>query len=100
MTQCCGIPLIRCDFDSALKAANYHNKKMQESIGDTVPDTKPPNEGQTDQSTEVWTSRCPWTVIKYKQFLEEYADAPPTPPRKKCEVDLKMQTIQTTDCSR
>ena len=77
MTQRCSIPLIRCDFDSALKPANSHSKEMQETIGDTVPDTKPPDDGQTDQSTEVRTSRCPRTVINYKQFLEEYADAPP-----------------------
>ena len=37
------------------------------------------------------TSSHPRTVINYKQFLEEYADAPPTPPRKKCEVDLKCK---------
>ena len=91
MTQCCSIPLIRCDFDSALKAANSHNKEMQETTGSTVPDDKPPDEGQTDKSTEVRTSSHPRTVINYKEFLEEYADAPPTPPRKKHEVDLKCK---------
>ena len=91
MKQCCSIPLIRCDFDSALKAVNSHNKEMQETTGNTVPDNKPPDEGQTDKSTEVRSSSHPRKVINYKQFLEEYADAPPTPPRKKREVDLKCK---------
>ena len=91
MTQHCSIPLIRCDFDSALKAANSHNKEMHENTGNTVPDNKPPNEGQTDKSTEVRTSSHPRTVINNKQFLEEEADAPTTPPRKKREVDLKRK---------
>ena len=62
---------------------------MYENTRNTVPDNKHPNEGQTDKSTEVRTSSHPRMVINYKQFLEEYADAPPTPPRKKREVDLK-----------
>ena len=91
MTQHCSIPLIQCDFDSALKAVNSHNKEMHETTVNTVPDKKPPDEGQTDKSREVRTSSHPQTVINYKQFLEEYTDAPPTPPRKKCEVDLKRK---------
>ena len=53
MTQHCSIPLIRCDFDSALKAANSHNKEMHETTVNTVPDNKPPDEGQTDKLMEV-----------------------------------------------
>ena len=64
---------------------------MHETTVNTVPDNKLPDEGQTDKSTEVRTSSHPQTVINYKQFLEEYTDAPPTPPRKKCEVDLKRK---------
>ena len=30
-------------------------------------------------------------MINYRQFFEEYTDAPPTLPRKKCEVDLKRK---------
>ena len=64
---------------------------MHETTGNTVKDNKPQDEGQTDKSAEVRTSSHPRTVINYKQFLEEYADAPPTLPRKKCEVDLKCK---------
>ena len=91
MTQHCSIPLIRCNFDSALKAANSHNKEMHKTTGNAVPDNKPPDEVQPDKTQEVQTSSCPRTVTNYKQFLEEYADAPPTPPRKKHEVDLKCK---------
>ena len=62
---------------------------MYENIGNIAPDNTPPDESQTDKSAEVRTSSHPRTVINYKQFLEEYADAPTTPPRKKREVDLK-----------
>ena len=53
MTQCCSIPLIRCDFDSALKAVNSHNKEMQETTGNAAPDNKPPDEAQPDKTQEV-----------------------------------------------
>ena len=64
---------------------------MYETIGNSVPDNKPPDEVQPDKTQEVRTSSCPRTVINYKQFLEEYTDAPPTLPRKKHEVDLKRK---------
>ena len=53
MTQHCSIPLIRCDFDSALKAANSHNKEMHETTGNVVPDNNPPDEVQPDKTQEV-----------------------------------------------
>ena len=53
MTQRCSIPLIRCDFDSALKAANSHNKEMHETTGNAAPDNKPPDEVQPDKTQEV-----------------------------------------------
>ena len=62
---------------------------MHETTGNAAPDNKPPDEVQPDKTQEVQTSSRPRTVINYKQFLEEYTDAPPTPPRKKREVDLK-----------
>ena len=40
---------------------------------------------------EVCTSDRTQTVIDYKKFLEDYADEPPSPPRKKRDVDLKHQ---------
>ena len=59
MTQHCSIPLIRCDFDSALKAANSHNKEMHETTGNAAPDNKPPDEVQPDKTQEVRTSSHP-----------------------------------------
>ena len=53
MTQCCSIPLIRCDFDSALQAANSHNKEMHETTGNTLPENKPPDEDQSDEIQKV-----------------------------------------------
>ena len=76
ITQRCSIPLLRCDFDSALKAANSHNKEMHETTGNTLPENKLPEEDQSDEIQKVRTSSRPRTVINYKQFLEEYADAP------------------------
>ena len=64
---------------------------MHETTGNAAPDNNPPDEVQPDKTQEVRTSSRPRTVINYKQFLEEYADAPPSPPRKKHEVDLKRK---------
>ena len=52
MTQCCSIPLIRCDFDSALKAANSHNKDMQETTRNILAGESP-EEVQPDKTQEV-----------------------------------------------
>ena len=41
--------------------------------------------------TEVRTLNRKRTIIDYKKFLEEYADEPPSPPKKKKEVDLKRK---------
>ena len=62
---------------------------MHETTVNASTDNKPSDEAQPDKTQEVQTSSCPRTVIDYKQFLEEYADAPPTLPRKKREIDLK-----------
>ena len=91
MTQRCSIPLLRCGFDSALKAANSHNKEMHETTGNTLPVNEPPDEVQPDEIQKWRTSSRPQTVINYKQFLEEYSDVPPTPPRKKREIYLKRK---------
>ena len=75
-------------------AADTHRKVTQENIltkPDAVPDCTSQNEVQPDKTTKLQTSSRLHTVINYKQFLEEYTDAPPSPPRKKCEVDLKRK---------
>ena len=47
---------------------------------------------QTDENTSgVRTSGKTRTMINYKQFLEEYADAPPSPPKRQSTVDFKLK---------
>ena len=102
MTQCCSIPLIRCDYESALKAANTHQKESEApKVGDT-PSSVPMLREQAEENKPVCTSGRSRTVIDYKQFLEEYADAPPSPPKRRREVDLKLKCrpAKTTYCSR
>ena len=81
------------DYESAFKAADTHIKVTQENNttkDETMVDNAARSKNQPDNTTEVHTSSRPHTVINYKQFLEEYADAPsPSPPKKKREVDLK-----------
>ena len=88
LMQRCNIPLIRCDYDSALKAADTHRKKI-----------KPPNVNSSsspalalltpsDEIAPLHTSGRTRTVINYKQFLEEFADAPPSPPKRKTDIDF------------
>ena len=55
-----------------------HDSSNQHSSGD-------PNSPMTRTSTRKRT------VIDYKKFLEEYADIPPSPPKRKREVDLKCR---------
>ena len=94
MTQHCSIPLIRCDYESALKAAYTHQKETSREPpkeSDT-PSPLPTSQEQTDENTSgVCTSGRTQTVIDYKQFLEEYADVPPSPPKRRSEVDLKLK---------
>ena len=52
-----------------------------------------PNEG--NNQPEIHTSARKRTIIDYKKFLEEYADEPLSPPKKKREVDLKQKPSKT-----
>ena len=84
MTQHCMIPLIRCDFQSALKAADNHNK---ESAPDDSAPTKPLSSLTPNNEHEPWSETCTSgrtrMVIDYKKFLEHYADDVPPPLPKK-----------------
>ena len=94
MTQCCSIPLIRCDYDSALKAADTHQKETstEPPKENDSPSALPKSQEQTDENLSgVHTSGRTRTVINYKQFPEEYADAPPSPPKRWSKVDLKLK---------
>ena len=55
--------------------------------------TSGPNDEHNQPETR--TSARKRTIIDYKKFLEEYADKPPSPPKKKREVDLKQKTSKT-----
>ena len=52
-----------------------------------------PTEGNSQP--EIRTSARKRTIIDYKKFLEEYADEPPSPPKKKKEIDLKRKPSKT-----
>ena len=94
MTQHCSIPLIHCDYESTLKAVDIHRKENSTEV-DERNDTLPSDHDKTEQSEEtkqeVHTSGRSCTVIDYKKFLEDYADASPSPPKKKLKVDLKRK---------
>ena len=52
-----------------------------------------PTEG--NNQPEIRTSARKRTIINYKKFLEEYTDEPPSPPKKKKEIDLKRKPSKT-----
>ena len=97
LTQCYTIPLVHCNFESALKAADTHNKDNVMTTDRTSDPASISGQPITIEATsslesskpETRTSSQACTVIDYKKFLEDYADEPPSPPRKKCDVDLK-----------
>ena len=99
MTQCCSIPLVWCDYrKSVLKAADTHRKETpgeHKEKGDSSPskcnESEQPVKIPVKIPLEVCTSSRARTVIDYKQFLEEFADEPPSPLKKKCDVDLKCR---------
>ena len=98
------IVVIHCDFEQIKKTVELqsiqseieqsHSDKMPSEESDKVISTNSPNKSstsiETDQ-TEAHTSIRKRTVIDYKKFLEDYADEPPSPPKKKREVDLKRR---------
>ena len=88
--QRCNIPLIRCDYDSALKAADTHHKKIKPSSvnSSSTPTLALPT--PSDEIAPLRTSGRTRTVINYRQFLEEFADAPPSPPKRKTDIGLLL----------
>ena len=86
------MPLVRCDYESTLKAADSHRKETSMDNSEKG-DSSPPKHNMLSQSQhtqpEVCTSGRAHTVIDYKKFFEDFADEPPSPPKKKHGVDLK-----------
>ena len=82
LNKTCTIPLVRCDFETI--------KTAVESREEPADSNNPPPSGDPGSPT-LRTSSRKRTVIDYKKFLEEYADLPPSSPKRKREVDLKRR---------
>ena len=89
LSRTCTIPLVRCDFDLIKKAVKTQDKQNKESerqneeASTEAPNPNKPVLAANTDANEVRTSSCKCTVIDYKKFLEEFADIPPSPPKKK-----------------
>ena len=83
LNKTCTIPLVRCDFDTIKTAVESRDERA-------VLDNTPTSNADPDSPT-LRTSARKRTVIDYKKFLEEFADLPPSPPKRKREVDLKRR---------
>ena len=94
LNRTCTIPLVRCEFESIKKAVEIRDKLTKkddnQNLGMKFDHSNQQPSGDTS-STMTRTSTRKRTVIDYKKFLEEYVDLPPSPPKKKCEVDLKRR---------
>ena len=108
LSKTCTIPLIHCHFEQIKKTVEQQTSqnKGELSASDQTPEentctnssqdtsgTSIPNE--ENNQPEIRTSARKRTIIDYKKFLEEYADVPPLPPKKKREVDLKRKPSKT-----
>ena len=91
LMQRCNIPLIRCDYDSALKAADTHRKKIKPPNVDSSSSPALALPTPSDEIAPLCTLGRTCTVINYRQFLEEFADAPPSPPKRKTDIDLLLK---------
>ena len=108
LSKTCTIPLIRCNFEQIKKTVE---QQTLQDKGETVirDQTREENRStNTSQNTavigiptegnsgaEIHTSSRKRTIIDYKKFLEEYADEPPSPKKKKKEIDLKQKPSKT-----
>ena len=108
LSKTCTILLIHCDFEQIKKTVKQQTTQNKGEVGtgdqtqeentctNISQDTAGigiPNEG--NNQPEIRTSARKQTIIDYKKFLEEYADEPPSPPKKKREVDLKRKPSKT-----
>ena len=108
LSKKCTIPLIRCDFEQIKKTVEQQTiqNKGEASTGDQTQEENTctnssqdttgigtPNE--ENNQPEIHTSARKQTIIDYKKFLEEFADEPPSPQKKKKEVDLKRKPSKT-----
>ena len=91
LDKTCTIPLVRCDFDT-IKATVESREESAELVNsqNKHSSTNPTLSAHSVLPT-TRTSARKRTVINYKDFLEEFADLPPSPPKRKREVDLKRR---------
>ena len=75
LNKTCTIPLVRCDFDTIKTAVESRDER---AVLDNTSTSNVDHDSPTPR-----TSTRKRTVIDYKKFLEEFADLPPSPPRKK-----------------
>ena len=88
LDKTCTIPLVRCDFDT-IKTAVESRDEGTKREDDQNPNNAPPR--VDPGSPTIRTSTRKRTVIDYKNFLEEFADQPPSPPKRKRGIDLKRK---------
>ena len=108
LSKPCTIPLIRCDFEQIKKTVEQQTMQNKGEAG-TSDQTQEENtctsisqdttgigipiEG--NNQPEIHTSARKQTIIDYRKFLEVYADKPPSPSKKKKEIDLKQKPSKT-----
>ena len=88
LNKTCMIPLVRCDFDT-IKTAVESRDDGTKCEDNQNPNNLPPR--VYPGSPTLRTTARKHTVIDYKKFLEEFADLPPSPPKRKREIDLKRK---------
>ena len=108
LSKTCTIPLIRYDFEQIKMTAEQQTMQNKGESG-TSDQTKKENtctdtsqnpsgiaiQNEGNNQPKIRTSARKRTIIDYKKFLEEYADEPPSPPKKKKEIDLKRKPSKT-----
>ena len=88
LDKTCTIPLVRCDLNTIKTTVESRDG------GTKCEDNQNPNNptARADLgSPTLRTSSRKRTVIDYKKFLEEFADLPPSPPKRKREIELKCK---------
>ena len=91
LDKTCTIPLVRCDFDTIKTTVESREESVELVNSQNKQDSNNPTPSVDSVSPTTRTSARKRTVINYKKFLEEFADLPPSPPKRKREVDLKRR---------
>ena len=91
LNKTCTIPLVRCDFDTIKTTVESMEEGVELDNSQNNQDFNNPPPSVDSVSPTPRTSARKRTVIDYKKFLEEFADLPPSPPKRKREVDLKRR---------